>query len=276
MIETTYNDLKHHLLNDLALKSDDIVFLFSGIWGLGKLENNNLNIISDAFKDVLQKGVLIVPTFSYSWNQNLNWNINEINCDEMGSFSKHTIKDPSFIRTNHPNFSVNILKTDYNGSIVDNFIDIENNTFGENSIFGKLYNYSSKKRAFVLLLGGAFDDVLYRSTFIHFAQQKIGVHHRFLKKIYDPSNQNYVEQYSRYLKQSEVLNKKLLNYFNFPINENFTQYGEDLLKEKLLKIKKFKYYPSRIVNIFDSVNLMIQKYKENKFYSISKESIKNG
>ena len=172
MINTSYKDIKYHLSNDLNLKSNDVVFLFSGIWGLGKIENNNIDMVIEAFKDILNKGVLIVPTFSYSWNNKKNWLIDEINCNDMGAVSCNTINKDEFSRTDHPNFSVNICKNNFNRTQVDDFLDIDNNTFGENSIFGKLYNYSRKKRAFVLLFGGAFDDVLYRSTFIHFAQQK--------------------------------------------------------------------------------------------------------
>lgn len=274
MIKTTFKEIKEHLSIDLNIKSDDVVFLFSGIWGLGQLENNNINIVIEAFKEVLKKGVLIVPTFSYSWNNNQIWKIDEVNCQEMGAISCNTINKNNFVRTNHPNFSVNIYKTIHNKSKVEDFINIDNNTFGENSIFGKLYNYSKKNRAFVLLFGGAFDDVLYRSTFIHYAQQKIGVLHRYLKKIYNPQKREFVLQYSRYLNKKEVSNPEILQKFNFPIEEDFNLYGEDLLNEKKLLIKNFKFYPSRMVNIYDSVNLMINKYNENRFYCINKKSIK--
>lgn len=274
MITTTYRDIKSHLVNDLCIKSDDVIFLFSGIWGLGKIKDNNLAIIIDAFNDVLTSGVLIIPTFSYSWNNGKEWNIKEINCPEMGSLSEYTINYNNFLRSNHPNFSVNILKNSNNINLVNNFLDIDNNTFGKNSIFGKVYNYSKNKRAFVFLFGGAFDDVLYRSTFIHFAQQKIGVKHRFLKKIYDPHGNKFVFQYSRYFDEAEVLDKTILRQYNLPIEEDFKLYGEDLLKYNKLVVKKFKFYPSRIVNVYDSVNFMINEYKKNKYYCIKNKSIK--
>ncbi len=274
MIETTHNDIKVHLTNDLGIKSDDVIFLFSGIWGLGKLQNNNLEIILKAFEEVLHKGVLIIPTFSYSWNQNKVWKINDINCHEMGSFSEYTINKQNFVRTDHPNFSVNILKNQYNSDLVKFFSEIDNNTFGDKSIFGKLYNYSKQKRAFVLLFGGAFDDVPYRSTFIHYAQQKANVLHRFLKKIYSPDNKKYVLQYSRYLHSSEVKKKSVKEIFNFPIEEDFTLYGEQLLKNNLLIIKEFKFYPSRMVDIKRSVDFMINQYKTNEFYCINQSSLK--
>ena len=72
-------------------------------------------------------------------------------------------------------------------------------------------------------------------------------------------------QYSRYLNKKEVSNPEILQKFTFPIEEDFNLYGEDLLNEKKLLIKNFKFYPSRMVNIYDSVNLMINKYNENRF-----------
>ena len=186
MIKTSISDLKKHLINDLKIKSTDVIFLFSGIWGLGTLDGG-INIITDAFKKVLNSGLLVVPTFSYSWNQNKYWNIKEINCNEMGAYSCSTVNDKDFIRTNHPNFSVNFLKNKNNKDLINNFLAIDNDTFGENSIFGKIYNYSKQNRAFILLLGGAFNDVIYRSTFIHYAQQKNNSLHRYFKYFQDPA-----------------------------------------------------------------------------------------
>ena len=274
MIKTTFKDIQYHLSEDLNLKSDDIVFLFSGIWGLGQLENNDANIVIEAFKKTLNKGIIIVPTFSYSWNNNNSWFIQDINCKEMGTISCNTINKDNFFRTDHPNFSVNIFKNKYNNYEVDDLLDIDLDTFGESSIFGKLYKISKKRRAFVLVFGGAFDDVLYRSTFIHYAQQKIGVSHRYKKKIFSPNKKHYVLQYSRYLKSSEVRNNELKKIFNFPIEEDFTLYGHELLKKNLLIKKNFKFYPSRMVVIHKSVDFMINRYKQNKFYCINSQSIK--
>ena len=39
MFLTSVRSLSDHLKHDLKIKPDDVVFLFSGIWGLGKLED---------------------------------------------------------------------------------------------------------------------------------------------------------------------------------------------------------------------------------------------
>ena len=83
-------------------------------------------------------------------------------------------------------FSVSIRKNKFNEDLVNEFLDIGDDCFGKKSIFDKVVNYSKNKRAFILLLGGAFNDAEYRSTFIHYAQQKIGVPHRYVKPFYSP------------------------------------------------------------------------------------------
>ena len=95
-----------------------------------------------------------------------------------------------------------------------------------------------------------------------------------MKKIYSPDNKKYVLQYSRYLHSSEVKKKSVKEIFNFPIEEDFTLYGEQLLKNNLLIIKEFKFYPSRMVDIKRSVDFMINQYKTNEFYCINQSSLK--
>ena len=68
MFKTTESNLADHFTNDLGIQSDDLVFMFSGIFGLGRLENG-LDTVESAIQRALPKGTLIIPTFSYSWSQ---------------------------------------------------------------------------------------------------------------------------------------------------------------------------------------------------------------
>ena len=63
MFLTSIQVLADHFKDDLKIKPDDVVFLFSGIWGLGKLEDG-LITIDKAFDQILETGALIVPTFT--------------------------------------------------------------------------------------------------------------------------------------------------------------------------------------------------------------------
>ena len=275
MFETTELNLVNHLRNDLDIQPDDLVFLFSGIFGLGKLQNG-LATIESVINEVLPRGTLIVPTFSYSWSSEETFNENTA-CPEMGSFSNYVLNLPNYHRTSNPNFSVSIRENNFNQKLVEHFLDVSNDCFGEGSIFDKVVNYSKKKRAWILLLGGAFNDVEYRSTFIHYAQQKIGVPHRYVKSFTSPDNSELnVTQLVRCLSKEELIKNKRIQgkvKFNFPIEEDYNLYGKELEKAGLLIKKDFGYYPSRMVSVQDSVNFYMNKVKENPYYCIDKNSI---
>ena len=46
MFETTVDNLSTHLSEDMGIENEDLVFLFSGIFGLGKLSEGLLTIES--------------------------------------------------------------------------------------------------------------------------------------------------------------------------------------------------------------------------------------
>lgn len=275
MFETTDSKLAMHLNVDLGIQEDDLVFMFSGIFGLGKLEDG-LNTIESAIQKAIPRGTLIVPTFSYSWSNGEEYNENT-QCPEMGSFSNYVLQLPNYIRTRNPNFSVAIRKNNFNRKIVDSLINVGDDCFGKDSIFEKVVNYSQTKRAWILLLGGAFNDVKYRSTFIHYAQQKIGVRHRYVKKFHQPNNsQKYITQLVRCLTMDEYLsnsgNEENIP-FNFPIEEDYSSYGEDLDRAGLITEKEYGYYPSRMVSVKESVEFYIKKLRKDPYYCIQKESL---
>lgn len=275
MFETTEANLSEHLTHDLGIKSNDLVFMFSGVFGLGKLKDG-LNTIEMAIEKALPKGTLIVPTFSYSWSAGESFDKNT-RCPEMGSFSNYILDLPHYFRTNNPNFSVSIRRNEHNKELVNHLLNISDDCFGVNSIFDKVVKYSEKNRAWILLLGGAFNDVKYRSTFIHYAQQKIGVPHRYVKTFYAPDKKDLsTKQLVRYFSMDEYFentgSKNNLN-FNFPVEEDYSSYGEDIDDAGLLVQKDFGYYPSRMVSVKESVNFYINKIKDNPYYCIDEESL---
>jgi len=275
MFETSDIKLANHFTNDLGIQPDDLIFMFSGIVGLGKLENG-LDTIESAIERALPKGTLIIPTFSYSWSQGNNFE-KKTSCPEMGSFSNYVLGLSNYVRTNNPNFSVSIRVNLYNEPLVDYLLDIGNDCFGKDSIFEKVVEYSQKKRAWILLLGGAFNDVKYRSTFIHYAQQKVGVPHRYLKSFCNPGeNEECITQLVRFISEDEYIkycNKSDAQQFNYPIEENYCDYGIDLERAGLLTQKEFGYYPTRMVSVKDSVDFYMKKIKSNPFYCIDSGSL---
>lgn len=275
MFLTSVQALIDHFKHDLKIKSDDVVFLFSGIWGLGKLEDG-LNTIDRAFDEVLETGALIVPTFTYSLPGNQNFS-SHTPCPDMGAFSNFVVGRSDYLRTDNPNFSVCIRQSKSNASLVSSLLDVGPDCFGEGSIFEKVYELSATRDCWVLLLGGAFNDVLYRSTFIHFAQQMGGVPHRYLKEFYDPSTKRQIKQLVRYFSSDEYaeINGGQDAPYNFPIEEDFEQYGKDVQAAGLLTIKPFGLYPSRMIGVRESVDLMVEKICTVPNYCVSPGSIRH-
>jgi len=274
MFKTTVNNLSNHFKDDLGIQDDDLVFMFSGVWGLGALDEG-IETIEKAVDKTLSKGTLIIPTFSYSWSSGENYNL-KTPCPEMGSFSNYVLENDIYKRTDNPNFSVSIRENKYNKTLVDDLLNIGDDCFDENSIFGKVVEYAKSNRAWILLLGGAFDDVKYRSTFIHYAQQKQGVLHRYVKEFHSPDNSRTVTQLVRFLDEKEYIDVKGEKpiYFNFPVEEDYSQYGEDVDAAGLLRQKEFGYYPSRMVPVHDVVQLYQKKLVQNPLYCIDKASLR--
>ena len=104
MINTSKIEFRDHLRFDLGIKNSDILFVFSGLRDFGKFENGPAGIL-DTLQDVLEDGVLILPTFSYSWANGEAFDPCAINAPLMGTIANLSIGRDGFQRTDHPNFS---------------------------------------------------------------------------------------------------------------------------------------------------------------------------
>ena len=124
-----------------------------------------------------------------------------------------------------------------------------------------------------MLLGGAHNDVVFRTTFLHMVEEDFGVPYRYVKKFKDTNcPDNYVEQYVRYLSAEEYfeINKKAPpTHYKFPITAKYNQLGVDLKKESLIKIVKFGYSETRLVPIYPFCTWLKEKLKTNPEYLIN-------
>jgi aminoglycoside N3'-acetyltransferase len=275
MIVTDFDKIVRHLTHDLELKTDDVVFLFSGIRGLGLLDGG-VETLHKAFCSVLSAGVLILPTFTYSLSNRETFH-RYSPCPEMGALSSFSVENPAYHRTDNPNFSTSIFGGKDQKEVIENLLDVGPDCFGAGSIFDKIYHLGKSRRCYVLLFGGAFDDVLYRSTFIHFAQQKKGAAHRYLKTFHEKNKNRYVTQFVRYFDESEYwrVNQSSSCEFMFPIEEDFSTYGLDLERHNLLKRSNFAYSESRMVSVRDSVDFFMDQLQRDQYYCIDKLCVKN-
>jgi aminoglycoside N3'-acetyltransferase len=253
MFRTTPENLFLHLHDELELEKDALVWLHSGIKGLG-LINGGIKTITDSFSNVLTHGALIIPTFSYSWNNGKVYNIESTECNDMGGYAKIAWKDPRFKRTSNPNFSVAVIDNTTDKRVEKTLFSEKKymSCFGDDSVFRKIEQMAaSGMPSYIILLGGAHDDVVFRTTFLHMIEESVSVPYRYNKCFFNPEKSGEeVDQYVRFMNETEYQNHtgvKPPMHYNFPIKEKYFQLGEDLKADGLIQSYKFGYSYTRIV-----------------------------
>ena len=277
MFTTTKNNLVAHLVDELGINNDDIVFMHSGIVGLGRLENG-LDTITEAFEEVLKEGLLVIPSFTYSWCKGETYDPRTTECpNEVGSYSQHAWKDKRFVRSGDPNFSVAALKNERNQGLIEEIFDIGISCFGKNSVYDHMYRVCSERHGHILLFGGAHSDFLFRCAFIHYVEEKVCVPSRFLKKFYNPQDRReYVQQLCRFLSKQEYAEVTGMESgdYSFPIISDYTALGTDLVKSGFFIKKPFGYSTSRMVPIRDFCDFLEFKLTEFPDYCVKSQSVK--
>lgn len=252
MFETNEGNLSSHLVKDIGLQPTDFVWLHSGVVGLGLL-SSGIQTITNAFKGALYEGTLIIPTFSYSWCKNETFDPLKTECPDMGSYASRAWKNKGFIRSLNPNFSVAALRNTSNTEFIKQIFSAgeEKTCFGKGSIFDRMYQKTENTNGYIILLGGAHNDVVFRSTFLHYIEEKIGVPYRYKKKFYNPDlTDDYVEQYARFFSKEEY--NKITgqdSIYEFPVKEKYDQLGKDLVHDGLLIQVPFGYSKTRALCI---------------------------
>lgn len=275
MFITTKEKLARHLRDDLGLKNKDLVFLHSGLIGLGHIDGG-LNTITDAFSEVLAQGILIIPTFSYSWCKGELFEPLETECPDMGMYAGQAWKDKRFLRSSNPNFSVAALQNRDNGKLIKQLFNTAPTCFGISSVFDNMYKLSHLLDGYVVLLGGAHNDVVFRTTFIHYIEEKVCVPYRYLKKIANPRNdKEYILQLVRFLTSQEYIEVRgeATEKYNFPVKYDYALLGRDLIKNGLIKIRPLGYSQTRIVAIKDFCDFLEKKLKDDPNYCLEKRKL---
>ena len=271
MIKTDVKNLIGHLKNDLSIEPESLVWLHSSIMGLGLLKGG-INIISNAFEKVLSEGALVIPTFTYSWNNNKSFDIDTTECPDVGNYASNAWKDSRFNRTNNPNFSVSVMDNTKDGQIRKEIChqNFSSTCFGSGSVFEKMYDISLDRPSYILLIGGAHNDVIFRTTFIHMVEENVGVPYRYGKLFFDPKNKKtFVEQYVRYLSTDEYIiesKEKPPFYLKFPVKEKYYNLGNDISNNGILTQKKFAYSISKKVKTNHFCDWLREKLNVNPIY----------
>lgn len=271
MLTTTRDKLVQHLKDELRLTPTDFVFLHSGTTGLGKVEGGHCTI-TDAFAEVLSEGALVIPTFTYSWCRGEPYNPATSQCPpSMGNYGRDAWKDPRFIRGGNPNFSIATLTNAYNQHFIKALFTspAHQTCFGQGSVFDRMYQLSGERDGYVLLFGGAHNDVIFRSTFLHYVEERMDVPYRYVKRFWNPQNsEEYVDQQVRILSEEEYRKHRGEpdGRYHFPILPRYQKVGEDLVNEKLINIVPFAYSKSRMVHVRKFCDWLIKKLEQNQDY----------
>jgi aminoglycoside 3-N-acetyltransferase len=270
-------------LRNLKIEQGDIIFVHSDISNFGKLATNDrtylLESIILALKEIVGKeGTIIMPTFTYSFDKEEPFDILNSK-SSVGTLTEFFRKQKNVIRTNHPSHSAAIF-----GNDKEFFLDIGKDTFGDDSIFGKVL---SKQGKFVFL-----GTPLSKScTFIHSIEQKHGVPYRYLRnysckfregeKIYE-STITFYYKFSYFftdmlnLEQNLIANK-LLDKVKLGDGEVSCINSEILMKKGLSLLDKDIYFFLKNKGLFKLFNLIaypLIRYAQGIAKLLDKISIK--
>jgi aminoglycoside 3-N-acetyltransferase len=242
-------------LKDVGVKQGDILFSHSnlGFFGLpegGLNEENIFSIFYDAIFDVIgDDGLLVVPTFTYSFNSLNNKGVFDYENSEskMGFFPEMIRKREDSIRTFDPLFSCSL-----NGNTEKLFSQniISTECFGEGSIWELLLKNNAKLCNFNLDVGF--------STFLHYCEKVCNV----------PYRKNIKFSGTSIMRDKTI--SHTVDYFcreNVSIYEAETQEYSDFVKNR----KKANYSivaRGEIVtmNIKDSLDIFKEMYDDNPYF----------
>ena len=58
--------------------------------------------------------------------------------------------------------------------MISQIFDISRSCFGKKSVFDHMYQMAQGRNGYIMLPGGAHSDVVFRTTFIHYVEEKSG------------------------------------------------------------------------------------------------------
>lgn len=215
---TTFDYSKEDIISTLkhvGITNGDNIFIHSNLGFFGILKNANnkedyWKIFKDAIFNVIgNEGTLIVPTFSYSFCLNQDFDLNNTP-SKVGLLTELVRNDPESLRSEDANFSISAI-----GKNAKYFTDQASvHSFGQNSFWERLIKMNGKICCFNVGL-------LY-NTFIHYAEKLFGVSYRFDKTFH-----------GKFINGSRIENR------------SYTHYARDLSNPKTLpdlkKLSKIAY-----------------------------------
>lgn len=241
-------------LRELGIKEGGSIFVHSQLQYFGKIMDNIkreefIEAFIDALKTSIGKnGNLIMPTFSYTFCKKEDFYL-DMTPSSVGIMTEHFRKMENVKRSIDPIFSIAAFGPDSNY-----LTDVGNNCFGKDSIFEKLY----KKNVKLVFLGERFD-----ITFMHFVEQRLSVHYRFIKK------------FKGRIKIGNEMKEFVFDYNVRPLDKNIEYDLEKIAKYLktcgVLREVKLGHSKIRSVDSVDAFNMITKAIKKDVYFLLKNQ-----
>ena len=236
------------ILNRLNIKKNDKILVNSNILKLISIfKDKNLpkNIIEILIKKISPDGTLLFPAFNWDFCKGKSFDYFNTKSN-TGALSNLSLSMKNFIRSKNPIYSFTIYGKDKN-----KISSLKHKScFGFDSPFGYLIKNKGKN---------LFIDIDYKEafTFVHVAEEKIGVNYRYIKKFegkYTERNGKKINKtYKMYVRKINEVSKTVID----------KKFDKILKNKKALIQTSFKKIKFSIIDINVAYELMKSEIKNN-------------
>lgn len=244
------------ILDKLSIQSNDKVLVNSNILNLiARFKDQNLpNKIINCLKNRISPGgTLLFPTYNWDFCKGKDFNFLKTKSN-TGALSNLTLKMKDFKRTRNPIYSFSVYGKDKEKiATMKHF-----SCFGLNSPFGYLIKNQGKN---------LFIDLDYKEafTFVHVAEEKIGVDYRYMKQFkgnYIDKNKNKkIQSFQMYVRKTKEVSKTVIN----------KKFDNKLKKRGIFQQISFQKIKFSMIKIMPAYELMISDIKNKKGLIIGKK-----
>ena len=247
MNELSFETEFRKILNRLEIKKNDKILVSSNILKIiSKFKNKNFpKIIIKCLKNkISSKGTLLFPTFNWNFCKGETYDYKKTKSN-TGALSNISLTMKDFKRSINPIYSFNVY-----GKDKKKIIQMKHEScFGLDSPFGYLIKNKGKN----LFIDLDYKDAL---TFVHVAEEKVGVNYRYIKKFegdyVDENKKKLIKSCEMYVRKTDLVSKTIIN----------KKFDKILKKKNALKETSFKKIKFSVVDI-------------NTAYFLMKNDIKN-
>lgn len=238
-------------LRFLGLRSGDKVLITSDILELliylkkNKINYSLNNLIDDLIQIIGKKGNIFFPTFNWNFCKGKIFNY-ETTKSMTGSLSNLALRRPDFKRSKNPIYSFVVW-----GKNKEKICNLNHTScFGLSSPFGFLIKNNAKN----LFIGMNYRDGF---TFVHVAEEKIGVKYRYFKK--------YNGFIIKKNKKKKISCKMYVRDLNLNLETKIHKNLDKILENKKNIINK-KYFGTSfsLIRIKEAYNIMLKDLKKDK------------